>query len=160
MFRTIALMIMAVFAASAMPGQARIFGEWNTLDLSDPQARTSNGAGSAFSFACLSKDCLYSVESRKPCTERQKFAAVVSSKAGRASLSLMCHIVDDHYILLAWNVDLRTMFVGDYIEFTIPAAGGVPEILRFSLDGANDAVSWVINRKNRPAGDELEDKIM
>ena len=87
MFRMIALMIMAVFAAlpaaaSAAASQKQTFGQWESF--TDPglwSAQTATDSGALFGLNC-GEICVYYVRFRNPCVTGRKYDLVLSSQAG------------------------------------------------------------------------------
>jgi len=151
MFRMIALMIMAVFAAlpaaaSAAASQKQTFGQWESF--TDPglwSAQTATDSGALFGLNC-GEICVYYVRFRNPCVTGRKYDLVLSSQAGTRKTEAACTSDGHSQYLLIKDPGVDALMAGANIAVSLPAGGGRSQVSIFSLTGAKEALASVRQR--------------
>jgi len=160
MFRTIALMIMAVLAASpavaatAAPEADQIFGQWRaSADATSVLAYTQNESGAQFGFGCSDGRCFYYLYTRAGCVVDRQYDLLLSSQtAGDAP---QIHSAFPRAVCGAGegdDADLRALYfdgqnmpaviAASVVAIAIPAEDSQFRVSKFSLEGASAAVTW------------------
>jgi len=155
MFRTIALMIMAVSAASAAIAEPdQTFGQWRaSADATSVLAYTQNESGAQFGFGCSDGRCFYYLYTRAGCVVDRQYDLLLSSQtAGDAP---QIHSAFPRAVCGAGegdDADLRALYfdgqnmpaliAASVVAIAIPAEDSQFRVSKFSLEGASAAVTW------------------
>ena len=138
----------ALLPISAIAEQKRI-GDWavSTYDGYN-EAFTSNDSGSTFGFLCGTGTCIAYIDVKARCEEGSKIPVLINSSSGSAYVTGKCvHIQDNGQTRYVNSIEDReiaeAMGKGQVIGFAIPMASGQFKVVRFSLNGAESAMSRV-----------------
>lgn len=155
MLRRIAILVGLLIAASTLSAAPRTITikDWifKSYDDGSAGAYTENQSGSSLGLYCASKaDCTVYLTSGDGCDEGAKVPMLMSAGGGASSLSTTCknianagekpfyvNVIDD------FNGVLNTMLKEHAVGFAIPMASGQFKVVRFSLEGTNEALAAV-----------------
>ena len=161
MFRMIALMIMAVFAASPAAAASsapapnhHIFGQWHAgIDATGIYAYTENESGAQFGLACIDGQCAYYLYTRAGCMLGQKYDLLLSNLAAGDPVKMygltpraICNRGNDANIRMLYFVDrdMPLLTAGSEIAIAVPGEDTQFRVSKFSLDGASAAIAWTV----------------
>lgn len=124
------------------------FGEW-MVNLSNPatltEAYTANESGSTFGMVCVATNsrCFYYVSPQVQCEEGALSAALINADAGAMASQIKCtKLGDSYYSIVEETESLTNLLAGSKnIGIAFPIDGGKFKVVRFSLNGAQDAIS-------------------
>lgn len=120
-------------------------GDWVLDDRSVlKEAFTSNSSGSVFGYFCLAESCTFYLHSISSCEVGRKLPVLINCDAGSTYVTGACLKLGDKFYNVIADSDLITAISsGDEIGIAIPLRGGRFKVLRFSLNGAIDAVKKI-----------------
>lgn len=122
-------------------------GDWS-WDVDDPEALnalTSNSAANLLAQFCYPEkgNCLYAVAFGMTCEEGEKYPALVNTDKGSRSIELVCgpKFSDENLMLISeFDVIDKLVRQGKRIGFVMPMQGDEFKAVRFSLQGATQAL--------------------
>ena len=160
MFRTIALMIMAVFAASAAvaataaPEADQIFGHWRAgADATSVFAYTENESGALLGFVCSYGQCFYYLHTQAGCVVNREYDLLLSSQTAGGAPKIhsafpraVCGIGEgddaDIQAFYFHEDGMPAVIAASVVAIAVPVEDSQFRVSKFSLEGASDAVAW------------------
>lgn len=137
--------LLLVAASSVAVAQKVRYGDWQ-VDLSSStgtEAFTVNESGSIFGFVCfVSIDrCTYYISAHTTCDKGSKSTVLLNLDSGAATSTITCTEIDGtYYNALESSTDLATAIAASTtMGIAIPMQSGQFKVVRFSLNGANQA---------------------
>lgn len=110
---------------------------------------TTNSSGSTLAYVCMfsSKQCIFYYSSETSCDDKQKSNILISSSIGSFSAETMCQRREktEPYLSIIngdYSLFLDAVTKGDIIGIAMPLENGQFRVIRFSLKGARQAISY------------------
>jgi len=148
MFRTIALMIMAILAASpaaaahsAFYGHPEMFGQWVSHTVPGAgYAYTDTRSGASFGYTCQGA-CNYYVHLLDHCEPGRRYDLVLSSEGAQFKTSAICRIADDWHYFVIDDPRVLGLIEGQSIAVSMLIGKKQSAPQTFPLEGAKQAIA-------------------
>lgn len=146
--RLLAVVLFGALAGSPAFAQAQsgAYGDWTFgIDTELTAASTTAADGSTFGMVCR-ENCLTYIESGRSCREGAFYMGRVESRLGAFEVQWRCRHLGERFVLTATPTeDLITVIAQcSEISFSVALEDGNPNVFRFSLGGAYEAISTVL----------------
>lgn len=138
--------------------QTRTFGQWTVIrsdDKEDLIAATAVDDDKYLAYRCFaaSGKCAHIVNLAAECEDGKEYPVLINSSHAAAAITCTCSENEDRYELIPDFDDFHPLLANStgYIGFALPLASGQFKVVRFSLNGAKDAMraaQRVTNRRN------------
>lgn len=131
----------------AVYAETKKYGDWYVdLESTYAEAYTTNSSGSTLGMYCLksSQECLYYLSSGDTCTVDTRTVALINADTGAAMAGLLCiQLESKRHINLFTNFDEidSTLRGNKLIGLALPMKDGQFKVVRFSLNGSNQATT-------------------
>lgn len=148
MFRSIALMIMAVFAASPAAaagspfyGQPEKFGQWVSHTVPGAgYAYTDTRSGASFGYTCQGA-CSYYVHLLDQCEPDRRYDLALSSEGAQFKISAPCRVAGHWQYFVIDDPRVLGLIEGQSIAVSMLAGKKQSVPQTFPLDGAKQAIA-------------------
>lgn len=145
-----ALVGLSIFMSTVAFAQTTTYGRWRA-DLSNSptltEAATTNESGSLFGFICLISEnrCTYYFSAHTTCVPGVASTILINTDTGALTSTTACiKVQGNYYSSIQDTTGLHNAVMSSQtIGIAIPMESGQFKVIRFSLSGANSAISLV-----------------
>jgi len=152
MFRTIALIMMAVFgvapaaAGPAALGPPEMFGRWVSHTMPGAgYAYTDTSSGASFGYTCQGS-CSYYVHLRNRCEPGRRYDLALSSEGAQFKTSVICRIAEDWQYFVVDDPRVLGLIEGQNIAVSMLVGKKQSTPQTFPLEGAKEAIALARQR--------------
>lgn len=147
MRRLVGLLLVSILMVAPASAEKQRVGDW-ILDIQTrgTEAYTENGSGSSFGLLCMGGSCSGYVDTNTPCEVNAQLPLLINADAGSTYVVGRCvHYPQSgriRYVVAIQGSDIVTAISsGSVIGFALALKSGEFKVVRFSLEGAQDATS-------------------
>jgi hypothetical protein len=144
------LFTIGLFAdANLASAQTKTFRDWSVVmsdDKHDLIAATSTDGDKYFAYRCFGQldRCAHSFNLDIECEDGKAYPVLVNASSAAASISCTCSQNGEVYELIPEFEEIHSLVLKStgYIGFAVPMASGQFKVVRFSLAGIRDAMTF------------------
>lgn len=172
MYRTMIALVATLAASTAVANQVQ-FGDWvfEPAGTNTEYASTENGSNDGLAKTCPHNDnlCYWTLVTKIKCSKGSAIPVILSADTGSMSATLRCITEQDPATGLAMEAFDNPADVQSFLEkagnlsIAVPLADGTFTVMRFSMDGAKQALAALDDfesRKPQPSARNAKDETL